>query len=287
MKPAKQQWTRSAVLGLLAVSALCLTGQAQSQATYPSAASAAEAFVSAIATGDDDKLKQVLGADFRRYVPSDTLSQDDIYTFLAAWAKHHEIVTAGPTSAALIVGEHGWSFPAPLVKNPRGWHFDVRQGAREMQHRRIDRNESAAIETLQALCKAQEQYQSSVGKGMPAQRIVSREGLYDGLYWPPETQAPVPSPLSDDALVMGTAVPADAALHGYRYAILPSADRTGCAFAAWPATYGISGRYSFAIGSRGKVIERDYGRQSVSADYARIGQHPGSEWSEALLQDSR
>ncbi|MBO1113863.1 DUF2950 family protein [Bordetella petrii] len=282
MKRIRQSWIRGGALGLIAAGILCTAGQAWAQAAYPSADAAAEAFVSAVATGDDDKLEHVLGADFRRYVPSDAISRDDVYAFLAAWFKHHEIAATGPASAAFIVGEHGWSFPAPIVKNARGWHFDVRAGAREMQQRRIGRNESAAMETLKILCKAQQQYRASVGKGIPAQRIVSRDGRYDGLYWPPDSQAPASSPLSDDALVMGSDVPVDAALHGYRYTVLRPTDQTGCAFAAWPAAYGVSGKYSFAIGPAGEVVERDYGRQSRAADYAQVGPGMDSGWGKAL-----
>ncbi|MBV7482428.1 DUF2950 family protein [Bordetella sp. BOR01] len=281
MKHAKQQCMRGAALGLLAVGALCAAGQAYAQAAYPSAEAAAEALATSISTGDEEQLKYVLGADFQRYVPQDSVSRDDVYAFLAAWSKHHEVVAAGPASAAFIVGQHGWSFPAPILKGARGWHFDVREGAREMQRRRIDRNEDAAIATLQALCEAQQRYRSSVGQGRPAQRIVSREGQHDGLYWQSDGQSPAQSPLNDDALVMGANVPVDAALHGYRYAILPASDETGCAFAAWPAVYGRSGQYSFVIGPGGKVAESDLGRQSTVADFDQRGR-ANEKWGDAL-----
>lgn len=280
MKQAKQIWTRAAVFGLLATSIILTGDNALAQASYPSPEAAADAFVSSLATGDDIKLKHVLGADFKRYVPPGAITQEDIYTFLAAWSKHHEVVMSGPTTATFIVGQHDWSFPAPLIKGIKGWHFDVREGGREMLRRRMNRHEEAAIHTLQDLCDAQEQYRSSVGQGKPAQRIVSREGQYDGLYWESDVQAPVQSLLTDDALVMGTDVPVDAALHGYRYTILPSTgDQTGCAFAAWPAAYGSSGEYSFLIGSGGKVMERDLGKQSSRADFSGIGRGTNAKWT--------
>jgi len=282
MKHGNQKFMRATALALLAAVALGAAGQAHAQAAYPNAEAAADALVTSISTGDDDLLKRVLGADYRRYVPADSVSRDDIYAFLAAWSKHHEVVTTGPKSAAFIVGQHGWPFPAPLVKDARGWHFDVREGAREMQRRRIDRNEIAAIDTLQVLCQAQQAYRSSVGQGRPAQRIVSSEGRHDGLYWDAGTPAPGPSPLSDDALVMGADVPVDAALHGYRYALLPSADDSGCAFAAWPAAYGHSGQHSFVIGPDRKVRERDFGRQSGKAGFRGATGDLGAQWSEAM-----
>lgn len=281
MKRMSQNIIRQATLSVGLAAALGIGGQAFAQAAYPTADAAAEALVSSIATGDQDKLKHVLGADFHRYVPRDSVSQDDVYAFLAAWSQRHEVVGTSETSAALVVGQHDWSFPAPIVKSRQGWRFDVREGAREMQHRRIDRNEFAAIQTLQVLCTAQERYRSSVGQGKAAQRIVSREGQYDGLYWDPAEQSSPQSPLTDDALVMGPDVPADAALHGYRYAILLPADETGCAFAAWPARYGQSGVNSFVIGRDGTVRERDFGRAATIKDYQRMGQ-ANSSWTQAV-----
>lgn len=283
MKRTNQQFIRCVALGAWIAGGLGVMGQASAQAAYPSPDAAAEALASSIATGDNDKLRHVLGADFHRYVPAGSVSRDDIYAFLAAWSKHHEIVMTGPASAAFVVGQHDWSFPAPLVKNQRGWHFDVREGAREMQRRRIDRNEIAAMQTLRELCEAQRRFQALAGQGQPAQRIVSREGQYDGLYWEEGSrQAPGPSPLSDDALVMGVDVPVEAALHGYRYTIVAPTDGKSCAFAAWPAAYGKTGHFSFMIGADGRMVERDYGRQSASADFDRPNQPMSREWTEVL-----
>ena len=281
MKHLIRKIIHRALVGVWVTGASGLAGQAFAQAAYPSADAAAQALVSSIATSDQDQLKHVLGADFHRYVPRDSVSQEDIYAFLAGWSKHHEVVSTGPASAALVVGEHDWTFPAPIVEGKNGWRFDVREGAREMQRRRIDRNEIAAMETLRVLCAAQERYRSSVGQGKPAQRIVSREGQYDGLYWEPTGQSSPPSPLTDDALVMGPEVPADAALHGYRYAMLSPADETGCAFAAWPAKYGQSGVHSFVIGPQGNILERDFGRPSTIKDHRSVAEtSPG--WAQAL-----
>ncbi|EHK65525.1 DUF2950 family protein [Achromobacter arsenitoxydans] len=245
--------TLAAVLGLAATS-----GQA-AQTTFSTPQAAADALIQAVATGDDDGLRRVLGDDFRHFVPRDSIDRDDIYAFLAAWFKKHRIVDTGPNTAEFVVGEHDWSFPAPLVSGSRGWRFDLRAGVAEMQHRRIERNEAAAIANLRRLCAAQDQYRATVGNGQPARRIVSREGEHDGLYWNAASSPSATSPLDDDALVMGADVPVDAALNGYRFAYVPTAEPSGCSFAAWPAEAGRSGLHSFLIGPHKVVSERRFG----------------------------
>lgn len=278
MKRATHKSIRGAALGLLTAGAMFTGDNALAQTAYPSAEAAAEALVFSISISDEDELRRILGPDFRRYIPRDSVAREDVYAFLAAWYKHHEVRSTGPSTAALVVGSHDWSFPAPIVKGAEGWQFDVRQGVKEMHRRRIERNESAALGTLQVLCEAQEAFRSSVGDGRPATRILSSEGAYDGLYWEASAQEPGPSPLTDDALVMGADVPAQAALHGYRYAMLTPVDASGCSFAAWPASYGTSGRHSFLIDSGMKVSERDFGRQSTAADFSRNQREMNKGW---------
>ncbi len=268
-------------LAAAAILALAATQGHAAQAAFATPQAAADALVQAVATGDDDGLRQVLGSDFRRFVPRDSIDRDDIYAFLAAWSRQHKIVDTSPATAEFVVGEHDWSFPAPLVKQNNGWRFDLRAGVQEMQHRRIARNEEAAIDTLRRLCAAQDSYRKTAGNGQPAQRIVSTQGRQDGLYWD-AALASAASPLDDDALVMGPDVPADAALHGYRYAYLPTADASGCSFVAWPAGHGSSGLHSFAIGPDGKVRERDYGRAVTESELKRTAAAQGG-W-EAVAQ---
>ncbi|WP_191577254.1 DUF2950 family protein [Achromobacter insolitus] len=240
---------------------------------------AADALVQAVATGDDDGLKQVLGQDFHQFIPQDSIDREDIYAFLAAWSKQHRVVTDGPDSADFFVGEHGWTFPAPLIKGRNGWTFDVRAGVREMRNRRIARNEEAAINTLHRLCAAQSRFIETAGTGQPARRIVSRDGHRDGLYWDGQPANGTSSPLDDDALVMGPDTPPDAALHGYRFAYLSSSDPSGCSFMAWPARHGESGLHSFVIGAGGTVRERDFNRQVREPELRQAAARDQSDWA--------
>ena len=46
-----------------------------------------EAFGEAVATADEDALKEMLGANFRELIPP--VGTDDRYRFLEAWARSH------------------------------------------------------------------------------------------------------------------------------------------------------------------------------------------------------
>jgi len=237
---------------LLAAMLSMASAQAGAQARYDSPNAAADALVTAVASGDEDGLRRILGPDFRRFVPQDSIAREDVYAFLAAWHDHSEVAQTAPDRATLLVGRQDWSFPVPLVKRAGGWRFDLREGVVEMRSRRIERNEAAAIETLQMLCAAQDRYRAAFGR--PAARIVSREGTTDGLYWDADAAAQA-SPLGEEALVMTPDTPAAEAWHGYHFAARPQMGDDGCAFRAWPATRGQTGARSFGIGADRQVSE--------------------------------
>ena len=252
-------------------------GAAQAQAAYPSAEAAADALATALARTDRDALRHVLGDGFMRYVPEHEVDIDDVYAFLEGWAKSHSIEQVSPTQAQLVVGQ-GWHFPAPIVKGPRGWQFDLRAGQAEMARRRVGRNEVDTLATLKALCDAQAQYAQAHGQGKPARRIVSSTGQRDGLYWP--TVDAAESPFGPDALVMDPSTPGDAALNGYHYRLLAGDDAKGCAFVAWPARYGSLGVHTFVIGPDRVIRERDFGASSsAAASRIRSTQGIGEGWS--------
>jgi hypothetical protein len=255
-------------LAILAIALAFNAAPAHAQAKFSSPEAAADALVDALARNDDEGVRRVLGPDFRRFIPAGSISQEDIYTFLGAWAKRHEIETHSPASASLVVGNSGWAFPVPMAKTGNDWHFDMRAGQEEIQRRRIGRNELGAMAALRTLCEAQDKYRATVGDGKSTMRLVSRAGQRDGLYWPATTEGEA-SPLGPDALVMQPDVPPNTALHGYRYAIVAGA-KNGCAFVAWPAEYGKSGIRSFVIRPDQSIAERDFGRRTGAADYRNV-----------------
>jgi hypothetical protein len=195
----------------------------RAQAVFPTPEAGASAFFDALANNDDAAMQRVLGSDFRRFIPTQDVDQDDVYRFLGAWSQSHEILidqSSGqkPEVAHVAVGTNGWTLPIPLVKTQRGWRFDPVAGRDELLTRRIGRNERAAIRTSLAYLDAQHDYRALTHHY--AQRLVSQPGQRDGLYWP-AGQGEAPSPLGPLAITMqqGTGIPAGG-YHGYHYRIL-------------------------------------------------------------------
>lgn len=250
----------SAVRVLVAVAALSTGVPTLAQQKYQTPDAAAEALGDAIARSDDDALRHVLGNDYHKLLPPSGVDRDDVYEFLAAWAKHHAIQPEGERRALLTVGDSGWTFPAPLVRQNNGWQFDLRAGEREVLRRRLGRNELVAMETLLQLADAQERYAQQFGNGRYAPQLVSSAGKTNGLYWPSTSQENA-SPIGADALAMVPETPVDSAFYGYHYRVIaaPKGSDARYAFVAWPAQYGQSGIHTFLLGSDKVFFERDLG----------------------------
>ncbi|MFL9883006.1 DUF2950 domain-containing protein [Paraburkholderia agricolaris] len=293
--------TLAAALGttgsLLAAPVLLLgTTAAHAQAVYPTADAAASAFVDALARNDEDALKHVLGNDFHRFIPAEGIGADDIYQFLGAWSKGHQIVedtvkNKGRATAHLAVGDSGWTLPIPLVQAAHGWRFDPPAAQDEMLTRRIGRNERAAILTSLAYLDAQYDYHNLTQHY--AQRFVSTQGQHDGLYWvtaPGETE----SPLGPLAATMPNGTLPTEAYHGYHYRILtaqgPHAKggaqnyvengvlSKGFGLIASPAEYGKTGVMSFIVNQEGQVYQKNLGPQTARAAAAVKSFDPDDSW---------
>lgn len=223
---ARGRWPRRMGHALWLALAL-LAAPAAAQSVYSTPGAAADAFGEALATSDPVALAKVLGPDHRQIVPGG-VGQDDVYRFLAAWARKHEVLADGERRAWLSVGDSGWTLPVPIVRVAQGWRFDPAAGKTEIARRAIGRNELNAIDTLRELHAAQIRYRDGVGQGRYADRLVSRPGTLDGLYWPE--------------------------LPGY-----PARGGDGYWILAWPARYGHTGIGSFVIDARGELREADLG----------------------------
>lgn len=279
---------RAALLGALSFAA----AQSHAQAVYRTPDAAADALQQALVTQDPDALKKVLGANYKQFIPTESIDMDDVYGFLGAYAKHHEIINDGNGTAHLQAGDSGWTLPVPIRQTSAGWRFDVTHAREELAIRRIGRNELAAMQTVLAIGDAQRDFAAAKG-GVYAQRFISHPGKQDGLYWPTAEGEPE-SPLGDLAAVMDPTSPPDQAYHGYHYRILTAQGshapggaqsyldsgvmKGGYAVIAWPAHYGQTGVMTFIGGSDGKVYQRDFGSQSATTA-ARVREYdPGPGW---------
>lgn len=245
-------WRSFAAMILLA---LGLAATATAQNKYASPQAAADAFVDAVASGDQDGLTHVLGTRRGQLMPAG-VAQDDVYAFLSAWAEQHEIISDGNNRSWLSVGRFGWTLPIPIQRTGSQWRFDPITGKAEIQQRTIAYNELLAMDTLIHLQAAQQRYQQGVGQGQYAARLVSRPGTHDGLYWPGIPGGPT-QVLGPDALAMGPDVPVASAYDGYRFHLIPGQETY--TLVAWPARYGQTGIHSFMLGPDGKAMKADLG----------------------------
>jgi hypothetical protein len=289
---------------LTAAIALALALAAQpslAQRAYPTPEAASQALVDAIAQGDTDALRTVLGPDWKRFVPAGGIDVEDVYTFLAAWAKQHKTVIEAPDRAMLAAGDGDWTLPVPIVKTSAGWHFDPRAGAEIMRTRRIGRNELDAMQAALAYFDAQKEYaqKDRDGNGVLeyAQKFASSPGRHDGLYWP-DADGQDKSPLGP----LYVAQRAGDGYHGYLFKIIKAQGgnapggaydyviggrmRSGFALIAWPQRYGETGVMSFVVSHDGTVYEKDLGPGSAAAAGAMSRFDPDASWRKVAVPGS-
>ncbi|PVZ42637.1 DUF2950 domain-containing protein [Pseudomonas sp. CC120222-01a] len=288
---------KTTIAALLIGLSLAWANQATAQEAFPSPDKAVEAFVQALGVehADEARLGQLLGDDWRTYIPRGGVQRSDVDTFLAQYKAEHQIDKQGDNKAILAVGPDHWTLPIPLTKASNGWRFDLKAGSAEIRARRIGRNELAALQSVLAYHDAQMDYAAKDRNGNGAleyaQQIFSTPGKHDGLFWEDEEGGEV-SPLGP---LFGKDVVGDA-WYGYHFRILdgqgPSAPggaysylignqmSRGFALVAWPAKYNDSGVMSFMISHDGQVFEKDLGPQGDKIAKAMKRFDPDDSWKE-------
>ncbi|ELT0934957.1 DUF2950 family protein [Enterobacter roggenkampii] len=245
-----------------------LSASAMAQQYFSTPDQATDALASAISEHNERAMSNLLGENWRDFLPPEGVDPDAVDRFLRDWKVRHNTVVEGDT-AHLVVGDNDWQLPIPVIKTAAGWQFDIKEGAEEILTREIGRNELAAIEALHAYVDAQQSYFAMNQKY--AQKIVSSEGKKDGLYWP-VSPGETPSPLGPafSPKEPGTGY------HGYRFRILP--DNNGFAMVAWPVSYGQTGVMSFVINQDDKVYQSDLGKDSEQKARALTAYNPDKIW---------
>jgi Protein of unknown function (DUF2950) len=281
------------------VCALCLgmLSAAHAEKEFSTPEAAMNALGEAVANNKEATLQNIFGHDFRELIPP--VGADIRARFLDEWAKSHEVEQIDARHVRIVVGDDNWTFPIPLTKGPRGWHFDMQAGAEEMRVRRIGRNELAVIQTMLAIYDAQREYavadHDGAGLLSYATKLSSSPGKQDGLYWPTPPDAP-PSPLGAAFIQAGSRHAVDAGYYGYHYKLLTSQGPHapggaydyfahgkligGFAVIAWPVRYGDTGIKSFMVSHAGQVYERDLGPDSAAQAKAMSSFDPGPGWAE-------
>ncbi|MFK0310845.1 DUF2950 domain-containing protein [Pseudomonas sp. NPDC090233] len=289
------------MLGLIALASAGSSLAAQQ--AFPTPEKAVDAFVQALGTehADQARLAQLLGDDWRTYIPREGVQRSDVDAFLQQYRQQHQIQKQSDDKAVLAVGSEHWTLPIPLSHSANGWRFDLKAGSAEIRARRIGRDELSAVQSLLAYHDAQMDYASKDRNGNGAleyaQQVFSSPGKHDGLYWEADASGEV-SPLGP---LFGQDVVGDD-WYGYHFRILdgqgPSAPggaysyligtqmSRGFAMVAWPAKYDDTGVMSFMVSHDGQVFEKDLGPQGDKLVKAMQRFDPDDSWQVVAVDGS-
>lgn len=290
---------------------LCAAGeapqhQAVQQKTFASPEDAAKALTDALRAQDRNMLLTVLGSKADTWLSSgdEVADRNDQGRFLAAYDIRNSVTLSTEGRAVLVVGEDGWPFPAPIVRQGSGWHFDALAGREEIINRRIGRNELNTIQTLLAVVDAQREYamKDLDGNGFNdyAQRFLSSDGKKDGLFWPVQGNQ-LESPLGPQIAAAArqgygklVKVGKPGAYHGYRFRMLSAQGKEaqggaysylagnkmigGFAAVAYPVKYGVSGIMTFMVSHDGLIYEKNQGKASEHIALRMAVYNPDKSW---------
>ncbi|MCA3554155.1 DUF2950 family protein [Aestuariivirga sp.] len=255
------------------------------------------AFKEVMAKGDIGAIAALLGLDAAKVAKSDGIA--NTVQQVQEATSEGIFVEAEEDQRVLDLGKELWPFPFPVVKGEDGkWAFDTVAGLEEIVNRRIGENELHAIATMRLYVQAQEDYASGDrdGDGVLefAQKLISSEGLTDGLYWPPgqgDGESPVGPAL--DAAALDKARAGDG-YFGYKFRILKRQGGNiaggahdyavngnminGFALIAWPSRYGETGVSTFVVNHAGVVYERDFGAKTGEIVPKIMSFNPGGKW---------
>ena len=224
--------------------------------------------------------------------------------FVKAYEEMNKLVNENETKIILHVGNGDWPYPIPVVKKGENWFFDTKAGKEEILNRRIGRNELNAIQVCLAYVDAQREYimeDRDENKLLEyAQRLNSREGEKNGLYWEAkegEERSPL-GPLIAKAAVEGYTGKRPLGrrnpYHGYHYKILKAQGKNapggeydyivngkmigGFALVAYPAEYGDSGIMTFIVNQDGVVYQSNLGKDTEKIAIAMKKFDPDETW---------
>jgi hypothetical protein len=269
------------------------------------------ALIAALQKGDTKELAKVLGPGTDELLSSGDPVADkaDRARFIASYQAKHSLQDDGADRKTLVVGDDDWPMPIPLVKRDGGWAFDGAEGADEIVYRRVGANELGAIDVCRGFVNAQHEYASTGHDGDPsgiyALKLLSDEGLHNGLYWAAaEGEEPSPAgPFVAAAASEGYRAGAGgrSPYHGYFYRLLYAQGANanggareyfkdglltqGFAMIAWPADYGSSGVQTFICNQDGVVFQKDLGADTATVVETIKLYDPDSTWIAVVTPD--
>jgi hypothetical protein len=281
---------------------------AAAEVSFPTPEAAVDALVAAVAARDQSRFDDLLGPTYREFSSGQqsdpALARARMDRFEFALKQFRSLHAERENRYDLIIGASGWPFPAPIVRDRDGWHFDGAAGVEELRNRIVGANELNAIAALDAYRVAQNAYalEDYDGDGIVeyAQHVASSPGARDGLYWavdeedPDAEESPL-GPLIDMVNAVLGERPEGAPFLGYRFRVLYGQGAHakagayeyrvnghmvgGFAMIAWPASYGDTGVMTFIVNRDGVVYQRDLGEDTATEVDAITTFDPDANWT--------
>ncbi|HEY1386407.1 MAG TPA: DUF2950 family protein [Dongiaceae bacterium] len=246
---------------------------------------AADAMVAALEKGTDDAIVELLGDahNDELFTDDEAAERENRKKAYDAAKQQMTLREDDSTTRTVLIGKEAWPVPFPIVKDDKGWHFDLEAGLYELLARRIGQDELAAIASLRAVVDAEEDYKAIDRDDDEvleyAQKFVSSPGKKDGLYWEVAADSNEPtSPLLSFITQQGGYLKGrdeGDPLRGYNFRLLTRQGSGapggrydyiingnmigGFGVIAWPDDYGVTGVMTFIVNQQGKVYEQDLG----------------------------
>ena len=292
----------------------CPTAVAQdSPRTFQTPDHAAKELIRVAKSGKVEELIALFGRDGQELAagsdPATARKNREVFTVAAA--EGWRLIDDGSDRRTLVVGNEGWPFPIPIVKDGTAWRFDATAGKEEVATRRIGRNELAVIDTCRTYVAAQQRYaqQGHDGKpaGLYARNFRSEPGKQNGLYWA-VVRGQKRSPLGDlvaqaaaEERPIGTNAGEPSTFQGYYFKILteqgsaaPGGAKSyivngemsgGFALVAWPAQYDVTGVMTFIVNRDGIIYQKDLGPETGSVAKSMTRYDPDPSWQRVVQPD--
>jgi hypothetical protein len=298
---------RNLFLALAFISQVALSA-ADTGKTFTTPEEAVAALAAAASTRDTNALRVIFGpavADVEN--PDRMQAASELSAFAAAITQTNRIVRKSDSKCVLEVSNDFWPFAVPITKKDGKWFFDTVAGKDEVLSRRIGKNELSTLQSMREYVEAQREYAAKDRDGdlvlEYAQRIASRPGMKDGLYWPPDLGGEISplGPLAARAQDLGYSMKskeegsAPEPFNGYFFKVLTRQSKSapggkydyvingnmigGFALVAWPVSYGDTGIMTFIVNQRGRVYQKDLGTRTAKIAASIKSYDPDKTWT--------
>src|SRR6185437_11102688 len=129
--------------------------QGADEKSFGSPDEAVNALIAAATIHDTNAMHAIFGPEGHRLVSPDPVqATNDYKVFVQRLKEKVQLGTNSDSNLTLELGEDGWPFPIPLVKQDGHWFFDTAAGRQEILNRRIGMDELGAISVCRAYVDA-------------------------------------------------------------------------------------------------------------------------------------